>query len=755
MLEIAPGSDRSAIRSAYARKLKAIDPETDPEAFRTLRAAYEAAIDGLRARDPAPELPAQREMPPSASADEAGPSDLPDAPPPEIVDLQTRIDHLYAALTGPGAVSDPELQAHLADLLAAPAMGGIGLAVRVEEMLATMLMETLPRSDGILLDAIAHFRWDDAAGFRQLAPDARRVLARIDEWRLIESLSAIESPYHAAWRALSAPLPRAPWRRRLKALRPGMAEGVAVLLRHIAYRAPGLRHSLHAGAVEWWETYLASPRIALGQLAAIPTGLLLAWLVWRALLPAPRLVGAAAAGLIALAAAGFPWLSFRWLMPLRARWQGAHGHANDARAVLLQGWAAVVLLLPFLALALPPSPWALLGVLLAAALTALWAHLAAWDSDAERVRANDWLLLALVAFAALIGGPAFDMLAAPYWAMMAALVALLSYARFCLVQSFAAVFDRIVPAGAQTATVAIPAIGAGMAAQWLADHYPGTTAGYRAVLTLGALGLLAAAAARTPRGLANAGHFIVIRIVLGLALLAVLSSALPPAKLPPSSAIGGQEDPLAPPRAPMESEMTVAQRVALAMERLRDNHPGIGAIRAGNPPLYARIEQAMAERESGKISPAQFSDRIDGLVNREYQAKLPRTSDALLAESLAMRIARLRALWIISPEACADESRAFAFDILPDAYRKKVRAHVFAVVAAPAVTSERGRPVDMAAAERVASRLLGQPLDGYGRGLKGPARAKADCSAKLALFQAMMERPASEVAATVVRSLKR
>ena len=44
-LGIEPTSDQRAIRMAYSAKLKAMDPEADPQAFIALRDAFEAARD--------------------------------------------------------------------------------------------------------------------------------------------------------------------------------------------------------------------------------------------------------------------------------------------------------------------------------------------------------------------------------------------------------------------------------------------------------------------------------------------------------------------------------------------------------------------------------------------------------------------------------------------------------------------------------------------------------------------------------------
>ncbi len=84
------GADERAVRRAYARRLKALDPETDPRGFQALREAYEAALGWLAWRErqaaaaepPAPPPEAEAPPPPPAEPTPAETSQQVDAPTP-------------------------------------------------------------------------------------------------------------------------------------------------------------------------------------------------------------------------------------------------------------------------------------------------------------------------------------------------------------------------------------------------------------------------------------------------------------------------------------------------------------------------------------------------------------------------------------------------------------------------------------------------------------------------------------------------
>src|SRR5689334_14494626 len=72
-LGLEPDADEREVRRAYARRVKAIDPATDPGGFQTLREHYEAALAWVRARARADRADEQAIEPRGPAGDDGDP----------------------------------------------------------------------------------------------------------------------------------------------------------------------------------------------------------------------------------------------------------------------------------------------------------------------------------------------------------------------------------------------------------------------------------------------------------------------------------------------------------------------------------------------------------------------------------------------------------------------------------------------------------------------------------------------------------
>lgn len=742
MLGVPRGSDRATIRRAYAAKLKVTNPEDDAAGFKELRAAYEEALRWVDYQqfddwddeedDAATETARagltltpvwEENAPDSDTLPEAEPLPPPEPDPLEVeraadaAEFERRFAELEAGLRGPWFKDRDGIRAAFDAVMAAPALIELDRRAYAEYRIAALIADTIPRSDAILREAMAAFGWE-GEGNHPHAVWALR--ARLDEWRLIASFGRGHA-LERGWRALTDG--KSPgWLRRLRALRPGTAGQVRQLFDLADYDVPGIAHSFHPKAAEWWRAHLDAPRFGSVEVALLLLGGVVAALFGvLGATPAVQLWGAVGAGV-----GGFVLSLAHWRFVTPMRWRAARQGVVRSRGA---GWRlGLWLVLTAAAIGAPATPWIAGG--LAAAFLVLAIAIFVLDS-AEEIGGISWQRMVMLAIAGAFIGPAFfamsvgEQALTVVFGLSAGIVGLSARDAIARVIAPRAV---LIALGIMTALI----VGAIVRSNML----PGTPLIAWGAAAGTSLVLMAGLRAGDPDGRGSGVAALANMLLWAIVIIAAVMSA--PEREKDGAAL------------PVPISVVPAD----PMKALEASEPGFRALQTGNPKLYAEVAAIRKEMAEGTRKHDEGYRAIDALVNQAYQTRLPLVGSALIAAEMDIRLARLRELRKSDVRACAGD-RDIDGSALSRDFRKRHYAHALQVAGAPLqVLREigKGREVplmellrtatngDVAAANKLADALEGKD-------------AAAKCDARIVMLEALVALDDADIARTMRRAL--
>ena len=407
-----PGSERDAIRRGYARKLKTVHPEDDPEGFKALREAYDQALQeaewaarygddyheedeeeafaddgasdagdageyarGWHTRDTAPVR--------DGAEDAFAVEDERDAAAFDAIlrDFAERLDS--------DAAPDPDgLIAAFDAIVASPVMDGISARGGVEAWLAEAIADAIPRSDPLIVHAIRTFGWDDNDHRRTNDWHLGRIMRRIEEWDFIADAQIAGSEAHLGWRALTGP-PLPNWRMRLLAWSATQRAQVRRILERTRYDMPGLRHHFTPEGAAWWEAFEGRAHHTIGTLLLAPLVLWLVDYVAGALSNDAAVEGYATLLGIPLALVA-PTLWVRLVKKRQLGWM--QGDIDPPPRWFATGWMPAAVALPLAAMLLPGDAVGIGIAFVLSALLVLWITIALPPAQSLVSRVSDLAL---------------------------------------------------------------------------------------------------------------------------------------------------------------------------------------------------------------------------------------------------------------------------------------------------------------------------------------------------------------------------
>lgn len=395
-LGIEPTDDVREVKRAYAKALKAIDVDRDPDAFIQLREARDLALQ-WGAELPEWERP---DYDPEQDWVRDNREDALDGGNGQTADLPFRIDFdrfdpFFGGQGGPDAGRPPPAapkSQHLRDsarklegllfdeevpapadvksaaivLLAACADAPVDEAAEVEQWLLAALARSIPRSDPAFILAECHFGWDDAIRSRGYGfnPELFDLIDRRAARDLLDEILKERDPvrYYAVAELMQAGRTRLGW------FEPGLARDVKRFLDNTVAAHPMIEHDFARDTLAWWRGYFEGFHLPQGFWLALLSYPAFSTMIarWAGIIDSSARTLAIAFGVIAaVLAIGMLVHAYLRVYAVRREQEVGWYSYSIGPAVAL---VAVAMLLPVLASILGGGLWAAAGWSLAAAV---------------------------------------------------------------------------------------------------------------------------------------------------------------------------------------------------------------------------------------------------------------------------------------------------------------------------------------------------------------------------------------------------
>lgn len=371
ILGIAQTRDTREIRRAYAARLKVTHPEDDAEGFKSLRAAYEVALNIANALVAADDDAQHMEQPDIGAAvhrDASAPHEPSPASATDLLALsqQRTLTDLRDELHAVTPLDRARAEKLLSEALGADRMERFDLMQRTEIELGEIFAATTPRSDALLATTEKHFEWTHRLGEQSLPRGARWAVARLSDMWILKDLERGRTEEAAAYARLAGPA--RPLRRFMRAHFIHSASWPEIdLIAKLEREHPALLEGLPAENVEWWQRFHQQTKFSM---ATAILGIFIGFALVIATVKDSE--GAPAMWLIPLCAVVAPlfrWALVDWPITLVARrWYPYPPHWFRL------GWLPAVIVLMFAGALAAPVPWLGWVITTLAVIAAFWAR---------------------------------------------------------------------------------------------------------------------------------------------------------------------------------------------------------------------------------------------------------------------------------------------------------------------------------------------------------------------------------------------